>query len=191
MALLDRVKERTGSDLSDSELQAMIDGIAAEIEARYGALGAVTVEIGSLDDPYSRKLRTLRLLRPVDTGQAVTIVEVDPAHTGDASAEVTLAADDYRVLHGGRTLQRLTGGTNGRSWWAPLVTVTYTPQGNAAAQAARDEAAIRIMQLDLSWRGGLKSEKAGDYSFTLGGDPVAEREAILAGLAPRQGMVLS
>ena len=25
MALIDRVKERTGSDLSDSELQAMID----------------------------------------------------------------------------------------------------------------------------------------------------------------------
>ena len=26
MALIDRVKERTGSDLSDTELQAMIDG---------------------------------------------------------------------------------------------------------------------------------------------------------------------
>jgi len=188
MALIDRVKERTGSDLSDTELQAMIDGITAEIEARFGPAGPITVEFGDLGDPNSRFRRTLRLVRPIDTAEALTIVEIDPGNSGLAASEAELAADDYRVLHGGRTLQRLTGGANGRSYWAPLVRVTYTPIGE---QAAREEATIKLMQLDLSYRGGLKSERAGDYSFTLGGDIAAERERIFESLAQRRGMVMA
>ncbi|PHQ63184.1 MAG: hypothetical protein COC10_07455, partial [Sphingobium sp.] len=64
----------------------------------------------------------------------------------------------------------------------------YTPIGE---QAARDEALIKLMQLDLSYRGGLKSERAGDYQFTLSGDPVADREAIFAALGQRRGMVMA
>ncbi|MBZ0164571.1 MAG: hypothetical protein K8H74_17895 [Notoacmeibacter sp.] len=188
MALIDRVKERTGSDLSDSELQAMIDAIVAEIVARFGAAGAITVHLGDLSDPHSRPARTLRLNRPIDTGEAVAIVEIDPGNTGDAADETALAAADYRVMHGGRTIERLTGGTNGREYWAPLVQVTYTPAD--ITQAARDEAVIKLMALDLSSRGLLKSEKAGDYSFTLG-DPKAERERILDALGTRAGMVLA
>ena len=48
MALLDRVKERTGSDLSDSELSAMIDAIAADMDARFGPAGPITIEHGDL-----------------------------------------------------------------------------------------------------------------------------------------------
>lgn len=188
MALIDRVKERTGSDLSDSELQAMIDAITAEIAARFGPAGAITVELGDLDDPRSRKSRTHRLTRPIDTAQAITITESDPHHTGDAAAETVLAADDYRVLHGGRTIERLAGGTNGSEFWAPLVTVAYTPAD--VDTAARDEATIRLMALDLSTRGLLKQERAGDYSFTLG-DPSAERERIFQSLSARAGMVLA
>jgi hypothetical protein len=77
---------------------------------------------------------------------------------------------DFAVLNGGRTLQRLIGGPNGRDYWAPVVRITYTPIGD---QAARDEATIKLIALDLSYRGGLKSERAGDYQFTLSGDPVA------------------
>jgi hypothetical protein len=68
------------------------------------------------------------------------------------------------------------------------VRVTYTPIGD---QAVRDEATIKLIQLDLSYRGGLKSERAGDYQFTLSGDPVADREAILASLSPKGGMVMA
>lgn len=75
MALLDRVKERTGSDLSDTELQAMIDGITAELDARLGPAGEVTVELGDLDNPWDRTMRTLRLARPIDVTQAVTVHE--------------------------------------------------------------------------------------------------------------------
>ncbi len=186
--LLDRVKERIGTDLSDTELQAMIDAIGAELDARLGPAGQITVELGDLDDPGNRTRRTLRLARPIDLAQAVTIHEDDPGDSGQAAARVTLAAGDYRVMHGGRTLQRLTGGPNGRSFWAPLVTVTYTAIGEAAA---REEATIRLMALDLSYRGALKSERAGDYQFTLGGDPVADREAIIASLQQARGMLLA
>jgi hypothetical protein len=180
MPLLDRVKERTGSDLSDVELQAMIDGIAAELDARLGPAGELTVQLGDLTDPISRFKRTLRLARPMNQAEDITIVEVDPGNTNGAAALVELEAADFAVLNGGRTLQRLIGGPNGRDYWAPVVRITYTPIGD---QAARDEATIKLIALDLSYRGGLKSERAGDYQFTLSGDPVADREAIIAGLA--------
>lgn len=188
MALLDRVKTRSGSDLPDDELQAMLDGILADMDERFGPAGPITVYLGDLDDPCTRALSSLRLARPLDAAQPVTITESDPGNSGDASAEIELGASDYRVLHGGRTLQRLTGGANARRYWAPLVTITYTPTGE---QAARDEAAIKIMMLDLSYRGGLKSERAGDYQFTLSGDPAADREAIFASLDRRRGMMMA
>lgn len=188
MPLLDRVKERTGSDLSDVELQAMIDAIAAELDARLGPAGPIMVQLGDLSDPNSRYRRTLKLSRPIDIAADVAIVEVEPGNTGAAADQVALAADDYAVLHGGRTLQRMIDGTNGRDYWAPLVRITYTPIGD---QALRDEATIKLIALDLSYRGGLRSERAGDYQFTLSGDPVADREAILASLAPKGGMVMA
>lgn len=188
MPLLDRVKERTGGDLSDSELQAMIDAVAAELDARLGPVGQITLELGDPTEPEKSYLRTLRLARPIDTAEDVAVVEIDPSNTGNATSELTLEAADYRVIHGGRTLQRLTAGPNGRGYWAPLVRVTYTPVSD---QALRDEATIKLIALDLSYRGGLKSERAGDYSFTLSGDPVADREAILASLAPKGAMVLA
>ncbi len=188
MGLLDRVKTRTGSDLPDSELQAMIDGIAAELDARLGAAGPITVEIGDATDPDSRFRSTLRLSRPADRAQPMTIEEKEPGNTGLPFSTTTLESGDYAVLHGGRTLQRLLGGPNGRFYWAPLVTVTYSP---IVDQAARDEAVIKLIALDLSYRGALKSERAGDYQFTLSGDPAADREAILAALAPKGGMVMA
>jgi pimeloyl-ACP methyl ester carboxylesterase len=188
MSLLDRVKERTASDLSDAELQAMIDAISAELDARFGPVGEQTVKLGDLDDPQSSAVRNLRLALPIDESQAVTIVERNPGNSGAAGDRTTLDPGDFEVLHGGRTLMRLTGGPNGARHWAPLVEVTYTPQSNAAA---REEATIKLIQLDLSYRGGLKSEKAGDYSFTLSGDIAADREAILQTLADRRGLVMA
>ena len=187
MALLDRVRTRTGSDLPDAELQAMIDAITAELAARFGPAGETTIEIGDPVDPATRYRQTLRMIRPIDPAQPLTIVELDPGNSG-AAAELVLAPGDYRIRDGGRTLQRTLGGPNGRSTWAPLVRITYTPLGE---QAARDEAVIKLIALDLSYRGALRSERAGDYQVTLSGDPVADREAILQGLAARRSMVMA
>ena len=189
MALLDRVKERSGSDLSDTELQAVIDANIATLTARLGPAGPVTVELGDPADEHSRYFKTLRVAPPIDAGTDVEIVELDPGNSGAEAAERVLTAGDYRILHDGWTLQRLTGGPNGRTYWAPLVRLTYTPQGAGAAE--RDEAAIKLCLIDLSYRGGLKSERAGDYSFTLSGDPQADRKAIIDALVPDTGMMLA
>lgn len=177
MALIDRVKERTPSDLTDTELQAMINAISAENTARFGPDGEITVHLGEVVDGDTRGRQTLRLSRPLDDAQPVAVAEIDPGWSGDTGAETELSADDFRVLHGGRTLQRLRTGTNGRDAWAPLVRVTYTPRG---VTGARDEAVIRLMQIDTANTGGLKSERAGDYSWTaMTGDERAEaREAV-------------
>ncbi|MEL7755246.1 hypothetical protein VO57_015255 [Citromicrobium bathyomarinum] len=188
MSLLDRVKERAASDLPDAELQAMIDAITAELDGRFGPIGETTVKIGDPGEPASSAMRHLRLVRPADAAQPITIVERNPGNSGADGDRTTLDADDFELLHDGRTLLRLTSGPNGSHYWAPLVEVTYTPQANAAA---REEATIKLIQLDLSYRGGLKSEKAGDYSFTLSGDIAADREAILKTLEDRRGMVMA
>lgn len=188
MDLIDRVKERTGTNLPDAELLAMLDGIAADLDARLGPAGPIDVHSGDLGDADSRFRTTIRLQRPIDLRQPLTVIEIEPGNSGAAANRTELAVDDFLILHGGRTLLRVIDGTNGRAYWAPLVRISYTPAGE---QAARDEATIKLMQLDLSYRGGLKSERAGDYQFTLGGDPAAEREAIIQGLAARQGMVMA
>lgn len=192
MALLDRVKLRSGTDLPDSELEDMIIAITSELDARLGPVGPVTKELGDPGDPHSRFNHSLRITPPIDMsagGADVTIVELDPGNSGDPTAETILLPGDYRILHDGRTIQRLTGGPNGRTYWAPMVRITYTPAG--ATQPARDEALIKIAMIDLSYRGGMKSERAGDYSITLSGDPVADREAVIAGLIPASGFLLA
>lgn len=191
MALIDRIKERTGTDLSDAELNAMIASIAAELDARLGPVGPVTIELGDPTDPDARTNETLRLSRPIGAG-AVTVTEIEPGNSGAAGDELVLDASDYRVLHGGRTLQRLTTGPNGRRYWAPLVRLTYTPTG--APQSGRDEATIKLVQLDLSYRGLIKSERAGDYQWqgSVSADSyAAERESIFAALAQARGMVMA
>lgn len=188
MALLDRVRVRTGSDLPDDELLAMIEGLTAEMDARFGPAGPVTQEFGDLDEASGGYRRSLRLARPMDETQSIEIVEINPAQSGAASSAVTLGADDYRVVHGGRTLQRLMTGAHSAMYWAPFVSVTYTPIGD---DAARSEAAIKLIQLDLSYRGGLKSERAGDYQFQLSDSFAKEREAIFEGLAQRRGLVMA
>jgi len=191
MALIDRVKERTGTDLSDTELTAMINGIATEIAERFGPSGEITIIIG---DPVDRQRwkQTLTLARPLDAAQDVTIVELEPANVAAAAAEVTLAPADYRVLHGGRTLQRLSDGPHGHTWWAPMVRLTYTPIGQAVA--AIEEVTIKLIQLDLSYRGLIKSERAGDYQWagSVASDSyAAEREKLLESLAGGGKMVMA
>lgn len=188
MALLDRVKLRVPTDLPDGEITAMITAITEELDARFGPAGPTVISIGDLNDPASRSFRNLRLIRPADTSAPITITEFAPSNTGNAADETVLDPADFRVMHGGRTLQRLSGGPNPSQFWAPMVEVEYTPLGMAAA---REEVTIKLIALDLSYRGLLRSERAGDYQFTLSGDPTADKEAILKALEDRRGMVMA
>lgn len=185
MALLDRVKERIETDLSDGELQSMIDAVTAEIVERFGAAGEITVFLGD-DRELKADRRFLFPKRPVDTAQAVTAVEIDPANAGDAGARTTLAGDDFRVLDGGRVLERLADGTNGRSYWSPMVELTYTP---ASDSGRREEVTIQVVQMEIQAR-GLTGERAGDWQAQYP-DLAEAREKLIAGLAPRKGMVMA
>ena len=179
MALLDRLKTRVETDLSDAELQAMIDETVAEIEARFGVNASIieTLEGNRI---------FLSLHRLIDEGESLVVVEINPANTGAAANETTMNADDYRIRHGGRIIERLIDGTNGRDGWAPLVRVTYTPISD---QIQRDEAVIRVVQVDLVER-GLSAEKAGDWNATYR-DATKERERLIQRLAPKGRMLMA
>ena len=179
MALLDRVKERVETDLTDIELQAMIDEVVAEIDDRFGPNVEITVHVGEHRELDGDRVY-LTVDRRIDQAQPLTIVEID------RSAETTLAADDYRVRDRGLTLERLTDGTNSRSFWQRLVRITYTPVSDAKQ---REEVAIGIVQLEVQYR-GLASERAGDWQASYP-DAAADREKALMSLAPRRGLAMA
>lgn len=169
MPLIDRVKERTKSDLSDPELQALIDENEDEIVRRYGARAT--------DDPITVEVEggteSLILTHPIV--DELEIVETD----GDV--ETTLDETDYRVWNGGRRLQRLDGGVNPRSDWAGLVTLTYNP---VSMNKQRDETIIKLITLSIDYE-GVKSENIDDHSTSFV-DYHDEREKLLQSLAPNR-----
>lgn len=177
MTTLSRVKERIETDLGDTELQAMIDEITAEIEAKFGVNGSITIHLGG-DRELAGDRRYISLTRPYSSD--ITITEID------GTTETALSSDDYRIIHGGRTIERLTDGTNARSFWERLVKVAYTPVSDAEQ---RVEATILLTQLGIEYR-GLKSEKAGDYSASMA-DYAEERDKIMGRLAPRRGLAMA
>lgn len=178
MTTLSRVKERIETDLSDTELTAMIDEITAEIEKRYGLNAAITVHLdGDRDLDGDRKF--ISLVRP-DGGGTIAITEID------GTDETVMSANDFRILHGGRTLERLADGDNGAELWQRLVKVVYTPVDD---DKERVEVTINLVQLGIEYR-GLKSEKAGDWNAGFI-DYTVEREKLLGGLAPRRGLLMA
>lgn len=180
MALVDRVKARVATDIGDTELQSMIDAAMALLVERHGpASGAITVN-------KRGGQAVLMMARPIDTGETVTITEHDPRETGAAEDGTVLAASDYRIIHNGRAIERLTGGTNFRIEWGPLVTITYTVKDRTSAY---EEAVIGLVAIGLRER-GVTSEKAGDWSASYG-DAEEEREKIIARLGQRNGMVMA
>lgn len=180
MALLDRVKERTETDLSDLELQRMIDEANSAIIMRHGANADAAA-------PITVRLEggapALDLVRPVDTLLAVTVVET----VGDT--DTTLAASDWRALNGGRTLERLGAGANPRQLWGKTK-VTYVPRNDGNE---RQEVIVKLVQLAVEFE-GVALRRVGDTT-TDHTSPRAgmvyqeEREKLLRSLSPRPGLL--
>ena len=176
MSLIDRIKQRCEVDVDDAELQSIIDGIRSELDGRFGSVDGQKVvhqkPTGSI----------LKLQAPLDEAQTVIISEEVGLYLGGAS-EIVLGADDYRVLHEGRILERLQTGTNPALYWNGLVTVIYTPLNQCLK---RDEVIVKLVGLDLVYR-GFASERAGDYSIATG-DQIGDRERVIATLGDRSGL---
>ena len=184
MALLDRLKLRVETDLTDTELQLMIDADEAEIVDRYGAITEITI----LEDGQ-RHFITVH--RRIDETETITITEVFPSNTGASGNRTLLSSDDFRITNGGRSIVRLIDGTNGRRHWSDLVEFKYTPVSD---QTRRDEVVIKLATLSITYQGLDKQERTGDFS--RGGSVTAdaytkEREALFNTLAPRGRLVMA
>ncbi len=184
MAVLDRLKLRVETDLTDAELQLMIDAEVDEIEARFGVIASITVR-------EEGRTHFVTVHRPINTAVTPVIVEISPANTSDSANRTTLSSDDYRITNGGHTIERMLDGTNGRDLWAPLVELTYTPISD---QTRRDETVIKLVNLSITYNGLNKQESVGDYSRTgkATADAYdAEREILINRLAPRGRLVMA
>ena len=152
--LVNRVKARLETDVADDEIFAIVEEIAQEVDAQVGGETEITIDLlGDMHLSPNRKF--LNFWRPIETVTSIT-EELDTVQT-------VLAADDYKIWHGGRTVERLATGTNPQSYWSQKVTAVYVPRTNDVGQMRRNGVIIDIAILELQYR-GLTSERSGDYS---------------------------
>jgi hypothetical protein len=203
MALLETVKDRIESDLSDPDLNGLISEAQSAIAERFGPPRDPEAPITVLRDGLRRKID---LIRPLDAAETFTVTElwapIPDVFSPDDDEDLTfgvspqplvLATNDVRIWHGGRTLERLLTGTNPRREWAPIVQVTYVPLDD---QLRRDEVAVKLVVLAASYE-GISERQVGDvrtiHTANRSGSPTGyaeERERLLASLEPRRGLLI-
>lgn len=172
-----------GVSLGDDALQRIIDANEAYLVRNLGPhsrVGSPVVEVHRGGTPS---------LQPAQIVGAVSSVEV----TSDGRTWSLLAADDYLLLDDGRTLARLTGGTNSASLWGPLVRLTYVPLHNLEERIL---GLLEMVGMDVAagvQQGGIVSRTMGSWSESYGsgeGSRDAAKAKVLRRLAPRGGLVL-
>ncbi len=135
------------TDLADAALQVVLDAAEEDLTKAVGPEG------GMIEDRQMEGQADFWTERPV--GRVTSATETD-----DAGTVVTLAASDYR-LHPSKTrVTRISTGTNPASGWTGRVTLNYVP----ADLAARNRAIVQLVELDLAFRPGARSENLGDFS---------------------------
>lgn len=165
-----QAREHIETDLLDPGLQRLIDDADALIVERFGAHSpAVTATI--FRDVQTDDL--VFLPRPMSAAPTSVTEWVN-----DISSTV-LDPTDYRVLYGGRAIQRLASGVNGRSTWAARVIVVYNPIDEVARRTRVEIDLVRAATQYVS----LDREVVGDY-LAIHPNYLDEREQILSGLAP-------
>ena len=145
------------TDLSDADLQDVIDRVEAEITAR---IGAPQDESGTVQITKQLQGGTENLYLPVEIGAVVSVVE-------DGLA---LIADEYRVWAGG-VIERLPGGN-----WGHLVVVTFRP---ADDRAQRKAVIIDLVRLDVNRTAMVRESIAGEYAYDAPANWEAERRRII------------
>lgn len=138
-------REHVESTLGNDAIQRLLDAAEAAIVAFAGAPGSA-IEV--IDGGYRR----IVLSRPASA--ITTVVE------RYGSTDTTLAADDYRLRGGGYVLERILYGTNPRSTWRQLVTVTYTPVDDADLRVAVQLALVRLL---INQNPGVTQEQIGAW----------------------------
>jgi len=172
MALLtvDQLREHIETDVTDAAMQRYLDAADFDLTDRYGS------HVGTLIEYFTGAGADCLVFttRKIDT--ITEIVETSRGIDGDL--ETTLAGDDY-IAEGSRQIRRLSNGTNGASYWAPRVKVSYTPLGDTAKRIGTT---IDLVRLAVRYE-AASSVKLGDVSVNHV-DYNLERERILARLQP-------
>jgi len=158
------------TDLSDADLQDVIDRVEAEITAR---IGPAQNDNGTVQITKQLHGGTQHVFLPVEIGEVVSIVE-------DGAA---LVADEYRAWPGG-VIERLPGSTwpgdktlrTRAGVWGRFVVVTFKPADN---RLERKAAAIDLVRLDISRTAMVSESIAGEYSYHAPVNWEGERRRIL------------
>lgn len=169
------LREHVETDLAESALQRLIDDADQAVVDRFGPHGSATETV--TDDIDADPLGVYVFL-----GRAASAIASVVEYTS-ASVSRTLAASDYRLVHGGKTLQRLTTGTTPATVWGYRVVVEYYP--STADNPRRRRIVIDLCKLTLTYGGYIKSERAGDYQSSSSLTPDAyqrERERLMSEL---------
>lgn len=157
----DEVREHIETDVLDEPLQRLID---AEWTAVVKTFGPETVPVDDLRGGSERAWLSRQ------ASSITSVVETDSSGT-----ETTLESDDYQLENDGRSLRRLTTGTNPADLWQSRIRVTY---------ASNDDyfmTVVELVRLRLQYK-ALSSERIGDHSEGAV-DFQAEREKIMRGVA--------
>ena len=148
-----QMREHIENDLSDTELQRVIDAAEQDIVQRYGP------HVTQTDELDECQLSTaLFLSRPAATITTVT----EEIHVSGDIDQTVLSANDYDLTADGFRLRRLSSGDNPRATWGDVVVIAYVPVDESSK---REGVEIAMVKLDIQF-GGLDSEKVGDYAAT-------------------------
>ncbi len=138
------------TDLSDTALTVVL---AAADEELTLAVGPDT-EMVEERDMHGEV--NLWLERPTSDVSEITL-------TADDGTITTLDDDDYEIHVSGMRIKRLATGPNPETGWTSKVRVTYTPSD----LNRRNSALAQLVELELAFRPGAKSEGIGDHSRTM------------------------
>jgi hypothetical protein len=138
------------TDLGDAPLQALLDAADEDLTAAVGP-DLADVEKQDMDGQGF-----LFLTRPAAVITSIT------EYSGGVT--ITLVASDYELQPNKKDIRRLSTGTNAAYGWNGTVTVSYTPDD----LKKRDRTIVQLVELDLAFRPGAKSENVGDdHSRTM------------------------
>ena len=136
------------TDLGDAPLQVMLEAANEDLTA---AVGPDTADVCTRDMEGER---FLFLSRPASVIATIT--------TTIGGTVTSLATNDWKLWAGGTQLERLATGTNPADGWCGRVDVSFTP----GDLNRRNRAIVALVQLELDYRHGKKSESIGDHSMT-------------------------
>jgi hypothetical protein len=172
---INELREHVTTDLSDAALQRILDAAEGEIISRYGPHANPATPLTVI--LAGERHRLLQVARPLDAAHPVTITEENHAFLGGTID--TLAADDWRAWHGGRSLERLVTGTHPRYGWGHHVTLTYVPVND---NAQRTLVLMDLAKMDVSAASG-GSWRVGEIQFTATETARSDRDRVMATLA--------